>query len=457
MQRILINTLHEHIGKEITIEGWVETRRDHGKLIFLDVRDRSGMVQTVALPNNEEVRSVAETLRSEWVISIIGTVNKRPEKMVNPDVANGDIELAITTIEVLAAAAELPFASDADLNLDTLLDYRPLTLRRARERAIFSVQAGLVQAYRNSLIRQGFMEFQAPALVGSDAEGGAEVFRVDYFNDHKANLATSPQLYKQIMTGVYERVFTVARIFRAEKSATTRHLSELTQMDFEMAFIENERDVMAALETVMRDIVAEMQRGYGSFFSTCGADLPRVPEKAFPVLTLREAQKILGVPEEPDMEPAHERAISEWALKEYGSDFVFITRFPTAKRAFYTYEDPGEAPYSRGFDLIFRGLEINSGAQRVHRYDELVARIEERGMDPNHFSFYLQAFKYGMPPHGGCSTGLERLTMKMLGLGNVKEATLFPRDMNRIDTLLSSDESDESTKNYTTKKSSQQT
>lgn len=437
MERILINALHDHVGKEVTIAGWVETRRDHGKLIFLDVRDRSGLVQTVALPNNEEVRAVAETLRSEWVVSIMGTVNKRPEKMVNPDAPNGDIEIGITAIGVLGQSAELPFASDADLNLDTLLDYRPLTLRRERERAIFTVQAGLVQAYRNSLIRQGFMEFQAPALVGSDAEGGAEVFRVEYFNDHRANLATSPQLYKQIMTGVYERVFTVARIFRAEKSATTRHLSELTQMDFEMAFIEDERDVMAALETVMRDVAREIEGGYVAFFSTCGADLPHVPEEPFPVLTLREAQKILGVPEEPDMEPAHERAISEWALQEHGSDFVFITRFPTTKRAFYTYEDPNEAPFSRGFDLIFRGLEINSGAQRVHQYDELVARIRERGMDPNHFSFYLQAFKYGMPPHGGCSTGLERLTMKMLQLDNVKEATLFPRDMNRIDTLLS--------------------
>ena len=165
--------------------------------------------------------------------------------------------------------------------------------------------------------------------------------------------------------------------------------------------------------------------------------MPMVPEQAFPQLTLREAQQIIGAPEEPDLEPAHERAICQWAQKERGSDFVFITRFPTTKRAFYTYEDPSEMPYSRGFDLLFRGLEINSGAQRIHHYEDLVARISERGMDPKNFGFYLQAFKYGMPPHGGSSTGLERLTMKMLQIENVKEATLFPRDINRIDTLLS--------------------
>ncbi len=436
MTRTLIKDIQQQKGQEVSISGWVSVRRDHGKLIFLVIRDRSGDVQSVVLPNHTEALAVAQTLRPEWVVTLTGIVNERPEKMVNADEKNGAIELEATSITVVSAAQELPFASDAELNLDTLFDYRPLTLRREREQAIFTVQAGLVQAYRNSLIRQGFVEFQAPALVGSDAEGGAEVFRVEYFNNHTVNLATSPQFYKQIMTGVYERVFTIARIFRAEKSATTRHLSELTQMDFEMAFIENENDVMTLLETVMRDVATDMSR-YVTSFATLGADLPLVPTGAFPILTLREVQEILHAPEEPDLEPAQERAICEWAQKEQGSDFVFVTRFPTKKRAFYTYEDPSEAPYSRGFDLLFRGLEINSGAQRVHHYEELVARITERGMNPDNFQFYLQAFKYGMPPHGGCSTGLERLTMKMLQLENVKEATLFPRDINRIDTLLS--------------------
>jgi nondiscriminating aspartyl-tRNA synthetase len=437
MERTLIGDLQKHVGKEVSISGWVDVRRDHGKLIFLVIRDRSGSVQSVVLPNHAEALETAQALRPEWVVTITGIVNARPEKMVNPDEENGTIELEATSIEVLSKAEELPFAQDAELNLDTLLDYRPLTLRRERERAIFAVQAGLSQAYRASLVKQGFMEFQAPALVGSDAEGGAEVFKVEYFNGHTANLATSPQFYKQILTGVYERAFTIARIFRAEKSATTRHISELTQMDFEMAFIKDERDVLEVLEKVVRDISAEMKEKYAYHFATLGAELPLLPQESFPTLTLREVQQIIGVPEDPDLEPAHERAICEWAKKEKGSDFVFVTKFPTAKRAFYTYEEPSEAPYSRGFDLLFRGLEILSGAQRIHNYDDLVAKIESRGMDPKNFSFYLQTFKYGMPPHGGCSIGLERLTKQMLGLENVKEATLFPRDINRIDTLLS--------------------
>ena len=435
--RVLIGELGGHVGAEVCIAGWVDVRRDQGKMVFFDFRDRSGKVQGVCLPGSEALETAKETGR-EYVVRVEGVVNKRPERNVVAGKQNGDIELEVKKLTIVSKAATLPFDTDAELNLDTLLDYRPLTLRRPREQAIFKLQAALVQAFRDSLIRQGFTEFQAPALVGSDAEGGAEVFKVDYFNEQTANLATSPQLYKQIMTGVYERVFTIARIFRAEKSATTRHISELTQMDFEMAFIKDESAVMTVLEQVMRDVAKSVSEQHADLFNTVGTELPLVPDTAFPVLTLREAQEILGVStDEPDLEPAHERGICEWAKKEKGSDFVFITRFPTHKRAFYTYEHEEEAPHSRGFDLLFRGLEINSGAQRIHDYDTLVKRIEERGMNPKSFSFYLQAFKYGMPPHGGCSTGLERLTMKMLGLDNVKEATLFPRDMNRIDVLLS--------------------
>lgn len=236
------------------------------------------------------------------------------------------------------------------------------------------------------------------------------------------------------MVGAFERVFTFARAFRAEKSATTRHMSESTQMDFEMGFIDDEFDVMAVLEQTVRDTVTEVAKQHAPEFARLGATVPALGEK-FPILTLAEAHATLGVPSEDDMTPEHERDICAWALKEHNCDFVFITKFPTASRAFYTMgESKGE---SRGFDLLFRGLEINSGAQRIHDYDDMVARITERGMNTDNFAFYLQAFKYGLPPHGGCSTGLERFTMKMLELHNVKEASPFPRDMNRIDTLLS--------------------
>lgn len=435
--RTLISDVLKEVGNEVTIMGWVDVRRDQGKMVFIELRDRSGQVQCVVLPQSEALGD-AHQLRPEWVIAVTGVVNKRPAKNAREGDPLGALEVEIKKIEVITKAHELPFEKDTEVNLDTLLDNRPLTLRAARERDIFKVQATLLDAYRQSLIRQGFTEFIAPALVGGDAEGGASVFRVKYFDDKIVNLATSPQLYKQIMVGAFERAFTIAKIFRAEKSATTRHLSEITQMDYEMGFINDERDVMAVLETVVKDATRAVIDTHPGVFERFKTTAPAVSE-SFPILTLAEAQQTIGASPEPDMTPEHERAICEWALKEKGSDFVFITRFPTASRAFYTYEDPNEAPLSRGFDLLFRGLEINSGAQRIHDYDEMVSRIVARGMDPAKFGFYLQAFKYGMPPHGGCSTGLERFTMKMLGLPNVKEAVAFPRDMNRIDTLLSND------------------
>jgi nondiscriminating aspartyl-tRNA synthetase len=437
--RVLVKDLHEHVDQEVTVEGWVDVRRDHGKLVFIDLRDRSGKVQMVANPKvSAKAHNIATVVRPEWVVRVTGKVNRRPEKMVNKDEAMGDVELEVTDMDVLVRAQELPFERDTEVNLDTLFDYRPLTLRSQRERDIFGVQATIVQNYRWSLINQGFTEFQAPALVGEDAEGGAAVFKVDYFNEKNAYLATSPQLYKQIMVGAFERVFTIAKIFRAEKSATTRHLSELTQMDFEMGFIENERDVMAVLETVIRDTVNAVAEKHADVFKRMNAEVPLLGDK-FPILTLAEAHEELGAAPEDDMTPEHERDICEWAKKEHGTDFVFITRFPTSARAFYTMSEDEGSLLSRGFDLLFRGLEINSGAQRIHDYDDMVKRIKSRNMDPDKFEFYLQAFKFGVPPHGGCSTGLERITMKMLNLPNVREAVAFPRDMNRIDTLLSKD------------------
>jgi nondiscriminating aspartyl-tRNA synthetase len=434
--RTYIKDLKDSVGKEVIIAGWVDVRRDQGKMVFFDMRDMTGKVQCVALPSRAEVIEKAKEIRPEWVLKITGIVNKRPEKNIKAGVLNGELELEVTGIEVLAEAETLPFELDAEVNLDTYLDYLPFKLRTERAKDIFNIQASILDAFRNSLRNQGFTEFIAPALVGGDAEGGAAVFKLEYFKDHTAFLATSPQFYKQIMVGAFEKVFTIAKVFRAEKSATTRHISEITQMDFEMGFIENEREPMAILEQIMRDVVKTVSEKHADMFTRFNTALPLIPNE-IPILTLKEAQDILGVEHAPDMEPEHERNICEWAKKEKSSDFVFITRFPTAKRAFYTYEDTSEAPFSRGFDLLFRGLEINSGAQRIHNYDELVERIKERGMDPGKFSFYLQAFKYGMPPHGGSSTGLERLTARMLELPNIKEATSFPRDMTRIDNRLS--------------------
>lgn len=435
MARTLIKDLPNKVGETVSISGWVSVRRDHGKLIFLDVRDRSGEVQVVITPKTGDALESAKQLRAQWVVEIQGEIKERPENM-RTEALCGGIELSASAIQVLSASQELPFELSAEVNIDTHFDYLPLTLRTQRSRDIFTMQAGILEAYRASLRANDFTEFQAPALVGGDAEGGAMAFKVDYYYEARAFLATSPQFYKQIMVGPFERAFTVAKVFRGEKHATTRHLSELTCVDFEMGFINDHRDPMNMLERAIRDVVGAVKEKHQDIFKRFNVETPLIPE-SIPVLTLREAQKILGVAEVPDMEPEHERQICEWAKREHKSDFVFITHFPTAKRAFYSYEDPAEAPYSRSFDLLFRGLEINSGSQRIHDYNALVERMRSRGLDPEKFSFYLQAFKYGLPPHGGSSTGIERITARMLELPNVKEASAFPRDLNRIDVRLS--------------------
>jgi nondiscriminating aspartyl-tRNA synthetase len=441
MERILIGELGKHTGKKVSISGWVSVRRDQGKMVFFDFRDRSGVVQGVVLPSSAAIEPAKE-VTVESAVSVVGTVNKRPEKNVSAGKQNGDIELLVEELSILNKSQTLPFDLDAELNLDTELDNRPLMLHTERERDIFAIQATIVQAYRTALIKRDFTEFQAPAIVGGDAEGGAAAFKVQYYHDHTAFLATSPQFYKELMVNAFERSFTIAKIFRGEKHATPRHLSELTQMDFEMGFIKDFRDVTRVLEEVVRDVVSAVGEKHAAVFERFGTSVPLAPDP-FPMLTLTAAQDIIRtefgreIEDINDMSPEDERQICEWAKREKQSDFIFITGYPTKKRAFYTYEEPGKAPFSTGFDLLFRGLEINSGSQRMHDYDAMIARMQERGLDPAKFGFYLQGHKYGIPPHGGCSTGLERITMKMLDLQNIREATAFPRDMNRIDNRLS--------------------
>jgi len=441
MQRTLIGELGKNVGETVSINGWVDVRRDQGKLVFFDFRDRSGSVQGVVLPGSPAMEAAKE-VRNEFVVRVEGIVNKRPEKNAQADKQNGDIELEIKGIEVLAAAETLPFELDGDLNIDTHLDNLPLTLRSARSRAIFKVQAEIVRAYRAYLNSVGFTEFQAPKLIGDDAEGSGEVFEVPYFYGRTAHLATSPQLYKQIMVGALERVFSVGIVFRAEKHSTTRHLNEYTSIDAELGFIEDHRDVMTVENALMRFIADHLRETCSREFALLGAEVPEVPE-TIPSMKLREAQELIlketgkDKREEPDLEPEDERWLCEWAKREKNSDFIFITHYPVSKRPMYTMEDPEDPGFTKSFDLLFRGIEITTGGQRRHEYQNLIDGIRMKGLDPDKFSYYLQAFKYGMPPHGGWGMGLERLTAKFLGLQNVKEATLFPRDINRIDTLLS--------------------
>lgn len=441
MQRIYIKDLKEHIGKEVSISGWVDIRRDQGKLIFLDFRDKTGKVQGVILPNAKEAHEIGVKIRPEWVVKVHGKVNNRPEKNIQKDKLNGNIELEILKIDVLSAAKELPFDKDAEINIDTHLDTLPLTLRREKYVSVFKVQAQITKTFRDFFNSEGFTEFQAPKLIGDDAEGGANSFDVTYFK-HIAHLAQSPQLYKQIMVGVFERVFAIGNVYRAEKHSTTRHLNEYTSLDIEMGFIHDHNDIMDIENKWLSYSIKELEKNCSEDFKIWNATLPKVPEK-IPKMTLREAQELItketgkDCTNEPDLDPEHERWLCDYSKKKFDSDFIFITNFPTAKRPFYTYRDEKDPTYTKGFDLLFRGVEITTGAQRIHNYDDLISSMKEKKLDPEKFSYYLQAFKYGMPPHGGFGFGLERLTAKLFGIENVKEATLFPRDINRIDNLLS--------------------
>lgn len=441
--RTYIKDLSFKKGEEVTIKGWVHVARDQGKMAFFDFRDMSGVIQGVVF-GKPEVLEVAKTLRPEWVVAVKGIVNERPEKMRKEGVVNGDVELEITGIEVLSEAHDLPFDHNAELNLQAMLDNRPYTLRRDRERAIFTVQHNILQAFRDFLVREGFTEFRAPAIVGGDAEGGTEVFKFDYFYGKTAYLATSPQLYKQMLVGVFERVFTVTNVFRAEKHSTTRHLNEYTSLDIEMGFINGPEDVMKMESKLLTHISKVLQEKCSAEFKLLGAEFPLIPDaEMFPSMKLKDAQALISketgidCTQEPDLEPEHERWLSEYAKKEFNSDFIFITNYPRTKRPFYAMDDPENEGTTKCYDLLFRGLELISGNQREHRYNQLVEKMKWKGLDPEKFSFYLQAFNSGLPPHGGLGMGLERLTARFLGLANVKEATLFPRDINRIDLLLS--------------------
>jgi nondiscriminating aspartyl-tRNA synthetase len=434
----------------VSVAGWVDARRDMGKIVFFDVCDRTGLLQVVCTPSVTVNYSPLSTLHSPltlkdlrpgFVLSITGTVKERGLKAVNPKLPTGRIELAAASIVVLAVAEPQPFDPAGPIALDTYLDHLPYTLRTPRARAIFRVQAEIVEAFRTFLHSQGFTEFQAPKIVGGATEGGANVFTVDYFGK-QAYLAQSPQFYKQIMVGVFERAFTVGNVYRAELHATSRHINEYTSLDFEMGFITDHRDVMRMENDLLIALVDHLRSHCASEFALLGATIPDVP-KDIPAVKLREAQAILGKEfsiqcvGEPDLEPGHERKLFEWFTKKHRSDFLFVTHFPTSKRPFYTMPDPTDPEVTLGFDLLFRGVEITTGSQRIHDHDQLVASMRRHHLNPDHFRYYLEAFQYGMPPEGGLAIGLERLTAKLLGIENVKEATLFPRDIGRIDERLS--------------------
>ncbi len=444
-KRILSRETPGLVGKKVLLAGWIKTRRDHGKLVFLDLRDRSGIVQLVVNPKvSESASKIAEDLRPEYVIRVQGLVKERPAATVNKELDSGSIEIEVEDIEVVSKAETLPFdmgEEKLNLELPTLLDNRSLSLRHPKVSAIFKIQETLAQSFRKTLNDEDFTEIFVPTLVPSATEGGAEVFSVEYYK-HKAYLAQSPQMYKQIMTSIFERVFTIAHAYRAEPSVTTRHLSEYVSLDAEFGFIDTWEDIMDQAEKVVLSMIRNVKEKNQRELKLFEVTLPNF-KKSIPRIKMRDAQEIIfkrtkrDHRNEPDLDPSDEKEICVWAKEETGVPFVFITHYPTKKRPFYTMPDSKDPNYTLSFDLLGISEEWVTGGQRINSYEMLLDNIKKWENKPENFEIYLQSFKYGMPPEGGFAMGLERITKDILGLSNIREASLFPRDMERVDERFS--------------------
>lgn len=438
MDRILISDTPKYVGQVVKICGLVNVRRDHGKIIFVDIRDRSGIIQSVVIPDEKETYETAKTLKSEFSLEIEGLIKERPVSAKKEDLITGGVEMEVKKIKILGKTyAELPIDISKDemnLNLDTLLNNRAISLRNNKTKSIFKVSAEIIRSYAEFLRKEGFVEIKTPKILSSATEGGANFFKIKYF-ERDAYLAQSPQFYKQSAVSFFERVFEIGPVFRAEPHFTSRHVNEFTGLDAEIGFISNFEDVMRELEKTMAFVMKSVAKNCSLEIKNYDAQVPKV-KNIFPRIKLTEALDVLKKEygkdiEGIDIDPEGERLISEWAKKKYKSDFIFITHYPSSLRPFYTM--PSQDPqFTESFDLIFKGIEIASGGQRIHDYEQLVKNIQKKGLNPDDFKDYLDNFKYGMPPHGGWGLGLERITQQILGISSIKEAILFPRDVKRL-------------------------
>jgi len=430
VERIRTSEAAGFVGREVRLQGWLHQFRALGKVNFLIVRDGWGTFQ--ALVDDETTLATLHGVGVESIIEVRGRIVAEPQ-------APGGAELHETRVTILEAIHEPP---PVELNkremraaLDTFLEQAAVGLRHPKRRAILRIEAAMIAGFRVHLGAQGFTEIHTPKILGTATEGGANVFTVDYFGQ-PAFLSQSPQLYKQMAVGFFERVFEVGPVFRAEPHATTRHLASYVSLDAEFGFIEDHRTVMAMLTGTIAAMV-EAARALPDALALAGAAVPDV-SATIPAIAFPDAQELLLARHgldcrgEPDLAPEHERLLGAWALEEYGSDFLFVTGYPLAKRPFYTHPDPVDPRRSNGFDLLFWGLELVTGGQRLHRHADYLAVLESHGMSPEPFADYLKVFRYGMPKHGGFAIGIERFLMQLLGLPNVRLAALFPRDLNRL-------------------------
>ena len=420
-----------YMGKTIRTNGAVHTIRDMGDVAFILLRKAEGLLQCVYETGAADFN--LNDLKEESAVEVEGVLQSEER-------APHGFELRLRSLKVLSRpAAPLPIAVSKwklSTSLETKLGMRNITLRNLRERAIFKIQEGIARGFRDFLHDQGFTEVRTPKIVAKGAEGGANIFRLEYFGK-KAELAQSPQFYKQALVGVYDRVFEVAPVFRAEKHNTTRHLNEYTSMDFEMGYIDSFEDIMAMETAMLQYVMKLLETEYAKELELLHVSLPCVSQ--IPAVRFDQAKQLVSekynrrIKNPNDLEPEEDQLIGRYFKEEYDADFVFVTHYPSKKRPFYAMDDPAEPRVTLSFDLLFRGLEITTGGQRIHDYQMLLDKMEARGMEPEAIQSYLSIFKYGMPPHGGLGIGLERLTMRLLDEQNVRETTLYPRDVNRLE------------------------
>ena len=418
------------LGKKVRVNGAVHTVRDMGTVAFVVLRKRDGLLQCVYEEGSSDFD--LKEIREAATVEVTGTL-QASEKAPN------GVELKMEEIRILSTPKEpLPLqVSKWKLNtsLEAKLNYRSISLRNVRERAKFKIQEGIVRGFREFLYKQGFTEIHTPKIGAKGAEGGSNLFRLDYFH-RPAVLEQSPQLYKQMMVGVFDRVFETGPVFRAEKHNTKRHLNEYTSLDFEMGYIDSFEDIMAMETGFLQYTMKLLEKEYAKELKILGVELPNVDQ--IPAVRFDEVKQLVSekynrrIRNPFDLEPEEEHLIGQYAKEEWGSDFVFVTYYLSKKRPFYAMDDPEDERFTLSFDLLFRGLEITTGGQRIHDYDMLLAKLEKRGMTEEGLETYLDTFKHGMPPHGGLGIGMERLTMQLLGEDNVRETTLFPRDLSRL-------------------------
>lgn len=418
-------------GQMISVNGAVHTVRDMGEVAFVVLRKREGLLQCVY---EEGVTAIdLKELKEGAAIEVSGVLNKEER-------APGGFEIRMKEVKILSEPAEslpLPIAKwKMKTSLEARLNHRAVALRNIRERATFRIQEGIVRGFRDFLYSQGFTEIHTPKLGAKSAEGGANLFKLEYFH-RPAILQQSPQFYKQMMVGVFDRVFETGPVFRAEKHNTRRHLNEYTSLDFEMGYIEDFMEICQMETGFLQYTMELLKKDYAPELEILNVTLPKTDK--IPFVKFSEAKELVAekynrkIRNPFDLEPEEEELIGRYFKEEYDADFVFVTHYPSKKRPFYAMDDPADSRYTLSFDLLFRGLEITTGGQRIHDYHMLEDKIAARGMTDEGMEQYMDAFKYGMPPHGGLGIGMERLTMQLLGEENVREACLFPRDLNRLE------------------------